>query len=366
MKKLLTAALALILTLSLCIPALAAAKSVDTLAASGTTDTVTLSGTATGILAVMTELLDADGNSLALKSFAVSGDAFSGTITNVTLTAGATYTLRAADYDGGNWKTVTFTVPAPTSPASPASNCTLTFETNGGDALTAVSASAGTKIDLSKYVPVRKGYSFTGWYADETLTSAVASVALTKNATVYAGWKWMNPFTDAAIGSYYYDAVGWAVQNGVTDGKTDTLFAPSDTCTRAETVTFLWRAMGSPAPTGTACPFTDVSTEAYYYKAVLWAVEKDITDGTSATTFSPDATVTRAQVVTFQWRAAGKPVVNYAMFFTDVPEDAYYTEAVRWAASENITEGATATTFSPALNCTRAQIVTFLWRQLGK
>jgi len=366
MKKLLTAALALILTLSLCIPALAAAKSVDTLAASGTTDTVTLSGTATGILAVMTELLDADGNSLALKSFAVSGDAFSGTITNVTLTAGATYTLRAADYDGGNWKTVTFTVPAPTSPASPASNCTLTFETNGGDALTAVSASAGTKIDLSKYVPVRKGYSFTGWYADETLTSAVASVALTKNATVYAGWKWMNPFTDAAIGSYYYDAVGWAVQNGVTDGKTDTLFAPSDTCTRAETVTFLWRAMGSPAPTGTACPFTDVSTEAYYYKAVLWAVEKGVTKGDKGK-FDPDRPITRAELITLLWRLAGSPEPkSQANPFTDVAQKDYYYKAVLWAHENGIAQGMKPTAFDPAGSCTRAQLVTFLWRYFSK
>lgn len=124
--------------------------------------------------------------------------------------------------------------------------------------------------------------------------------------------------------------------------------------------------MGSPEPTRTACPFTDVSKDAYYYKAVLWAVEQGITEGTSATAFAPDVTVSRAQAVTFLWRAAGKPTVNYAMHLTDVASDAYYAEAVRWALSERITEGTSATAFSPAKGCTRAQIVTFLFRYLGK
>ena len=174
------------------------------------------------------------------------------------------------------------------------------------------------------------------------------------------------PFTDVPGDSYYYTAVVWAVNKAVTQGKSDTLFAPHIACTRAQTVTFLWRAMGSPEPTSTVCPFTDVKADAYYYKAVLWATEKGITQGTSGTTFSPEDTCTRAQVVTFQWRAAGSPVVNFAMRFTDVSEDLYYAEAVRWAVSETITGGTTAATFSPAKSCTRAQIVTFLWRQLGR
>lgn len=176
----------------------------------------------------------------------------------------------------------------------------------------------------------------------------------------------VNPFNDVAEDSFYHDAVLWAVENGVTTGTSAATFAPNATCTRAEAVTFLWRAMGSPEPTTTANPFTDVSPDAYYYKAVLWAVEQGITAGTGATTFAPDATVTRSQTVTFLWRAAGEPVVNYAMSFTDVAADAYYAEAVRWAVSEGVTQGTGATAFSPVDSCTRAQIVTLLYRYLGK
>jgi hypothetical protein len=122
--------------------------------------------------------------------------------------------------------------------------------------------------------------------------------------------------------------------------------------------------MGSPEPTTASSPFTDVSADAYYYKAVLWAVEKGITAGTSDTTFSPNAVVSRSQTVTFLWRAAGKPVANDPVSFVDVPADAYYAEAVRWAVSNGITSGTGATTFSPAANCSRAQIVTFLSRHL--
>jgi hypothetical protein len=174
------------------------------------------------------------------------------------------------------------------------------------------------------------------------------------------------PFTDVPSDSYYYTAAAWAVNNGVTGGKASGIFAPSDTCTRAQVVTFLWRAMGSPEPSSTVCPFADVNSNAYYYKAVLWAVEKGITKGTTDTTFSPDAAVSRAQTVTFQWRAAGSPASTAANPFVDVASDAYYAGAVAWAVSGKITGGTTATTFSPANPCTRAQIVTFLWRQLDK
>ena len=129
-------------------------------------------------------------------------------------------------------------------------------------------------------------------------------------------------------------------------------------------VTFLWRAAGSPEPETTVNPFTDVSASAYYYEAVLWAVERGITNGTSATTFSPDATVTRGQTVTFLWRYAGSPAASGSSF-NDVAADAYYAGAVAWAVNEGITNGTTATTFSPSNACTRAQIVTFLWRYLG-
>ena len=172
------------------------------------------------------------------------------------------------------------------------------------------------------------------------------------------------PFVDVPTGAYYYDAVAWAVENGVTNGTSATTFGPDVTCTRAQMVTFLWRAAGSPKPESTVNPFTDVSASAYYYDAVLWAVEQGITNGTSATTFSPNATVTRGQTVTFLWRNAGSPASSGSTF-TDVAADAYYTAAVTWAASEGITSGTSASTFSPDSDCTRGQIVTFLYRYMG-
>ena len=171
----------------------------------------------------------------------------------------------------------------------------------------------------------------------------------------------VNPFTDVSSSAYYYDAVLWAVENGVTSGTTTTTFSPNLACTRAQAVTFLWRAAGSPAPKSVNNPFTDVSSSAYYYDAVLWAVENGITAGTTATTFSPDQTCTRAQIVTFLWRAAGTDVTG-SNPFSDVPTGAYYYDAVLWAVENEVTAGTSATTFSPSANCTRAQIVTFLYR----
>lgn len=173
-------------------------------------------------------------------------------------------------------------------------------------------------------------------------------------------------FSDVQTGAYYYNAVNWAVEKKVTSGTSETTFSPDATCDRAQTVTFLWRAAGSPEPTTKENPFTDVSAEAYYYKAVLWAAEKGITAGTSSSTFSPNATVSRGQVVTFLWRYAGQPVVTDATPFTDLSSDAYYANAVNWAVKNEITSGTSETTFSPDATCTRAQIVTFLFRYLGK
>ena len=170
------------------------------------------------------------------------------------------------------------------------------------------------------------------------------------------------PFTDVDEDDYFEDAVRWAVSSGVTTGATATTFAPNVTCTRAQIVTFLWRAAGSPAPKSAEMPFVDVSADDYYYKAVLWASENGITTGTTATTFAPNATVTRAQSVTFLWRNAGKPSGTPNNPFTDVNEGAYYADAVLWAVKDGITNGMTATTFAPDNGCTRAQIVTFLYR----
>lgn len=172
-------------------------------------------------------------------------------------------------------------------------------------------------------------------------------------------------FVDVAKSDYYYDAVKWAVENGVTTGVTDTIFAPGNPCTRAQTVTFLWRAAGMPQAANRVNPFTDVSVNDYYYEAVLWAVENGITGGTTATTFSPNATCTRAQVVTFLWRYS-KEDASILPMFTDVAESDYYYGAVAWAVENGVTTGVTDTTFAPGNPCTRGQIVTFLYRYMGK
>ena len=175
-----------------------------------------------------------------------------------------------------------------------------------------------------------------------------------------------NPFVDVKKDDYYYDAVIWAVGKGIAKGVTDTTFQPNASCTRAEMVTFLYRAAGSPEPTNKVNPFTDVAEDSYYYKAVLWAVEKGIAKGTSETTFSPNDTCTRGQAVAFLYRYANSPAVSGSNSFADVSETAYYYNATLWAMSEKVTEGTSATTFSPNDLCTRGQIVTFLYRYMGK
>ena len=169
-------------------------------------------------------------------------------------------------------------------------------------------------------------------------------------------------FNDVKPGDYFYDAVNWAVEKGITTGTSATTFSPNASCTRAQIVTFLWRASGSPEPKTASNPFTDVAANAYYCKAVLWAVENGITTGTSATTFSPGALCTRAQGVTFLWRANGRKAASAAASFTDVASDAYYAPAVAWAAEQNVTGGVGNGLFSPDTTCTRAQIVSMLYR----
>ena len=173
-------------------------------------------------------------------------------------------------------------------------------------------------------------------------------------------------FVDVAEGSYYEEAVDWAVKNGITTGTGNNYFTPDGICTRAQAVTFLWRVAGSPTPKTEAVPFEDVLDGSYYYEAVLWAVENGITVGTSATTFSPELTCSRAHIVTFLWRAANSPSVKTDNPFTDVAADAYYIDAVLWAVKHKITVGTTLSTFSPDEGCTRAQIVTFLYRAHSK
>ena len=173
-------------------------------------------------------------------------------------------------------------------------------------------------------------------------------------------------FVDVKDSAYYAMAVQWAVENGITSGTSATTFSPDQVCTRAQIVTFLWRAAGSPAPVSGQMPFEDVRADAYYYKAVQWAVENGITSGTSADAFSPDRVCTRAQIAAFLWRAQNaSKAENEEMVFTDVSVSAYYYNAVLWAVENGITNGTSATTFSPDQACTRAQCVTFLWKAMA-
>ena len=172
-------------------------------------------------------------------------------------------------------------------------------------------------------------------------------------------------FVDVAAGSYYYTPVLWAVENGITNGLDATHFAPDATCTRAQVVTFLWRAKGCPEPKMIYNPFSDVSSSDYYYTAVLWAVENGITTGTGGNTFAPNEGCTRKQVATFLWRAQGKPASSGSNIFTDVSPDAYYYDAVLWAVENGITSGMGNGKFAPDAACTRGQIVTFLYRTMN-
>ena len=238
-------------------------------------------------------------------------------------------------------------------------------------------AGAGGSITPSGDVSVRaganqtftitpnRGYAVSDVKIDGRSIGAVRSYTfenISASHTIEVQFRVRSSFVDVPSGSYYEDAVDWAVANGITTGTDAAHFSPDGICTRAQAVTFLWRAAGRPAPESRTMPFTDVPADSYYYDAVLWAVENGITKGTSSTTFSPDDICTRAQIVTFLWRSEQSPAAGSSNPFTDVSADAYYADAVLWAVKEAITTGTTRTTFSPDAECTRAQIVTFLWR----
>ena len=213
-------------------------------------------------------------------------------------------------------------------------------------------AVSNVKID-GKSIGAVKSYTFE----NVRRTHTIEVIFMKANGNPQTG-----VFVDVATGSYYEDAVDWAVENGITQGTDDTHFVPDGICTRAQAVAFLWRAAGSPKPETCTMPFADVPAGSYYYDAVLWAVENGIAKGTSDTTFSPNMTCSRAQIVTFLWRSEKSPAAGTANPFADVKSTAYYADAVLWAVKENIAKGTTNTTFSPDADCTRAQIVTFLWR----
>ena len=171
------------------------------------------------------------------------------------------------------------------------------------------------------------------------------------------------PFSDVATDAFYVNPVAWAVRKGITTGLNETTFGPDAACSRAQVVTFLWRAAGCPEPTVDENPFVDVVAGSFYEKAVLWAVENGITNGTSANYFSPEKNCNRAEIVTFLWRAAGShSAENGVNPFADVSATSWYTAPVLWAVENQITNGISATQFGPGAVCSRAQVVTFLYR----
>ena len=282
---------------------------------------------------------------------------FTPTDTNYTTLTGEIELYRKSSSGGGGWYYSYYTIKATAGTGgsiSPSGNVsvregrdqTFTITPDKGYAV------ANVKID-GKSIGAVKSYTFE----NVRRTHTIEVIFMKANGNPQTG-----VFVDVATGSYYEDAVDWAVENGITQGTDDTHFSPDGICTRAQAVTFLWRTAGSPEPETRTMPFTDVPVGSYYYDAVLWAVENGITEGTSNTTFSPNMACSRAQIVTFLWRSEKSPAAGTANPFADVKSTAYYADAVLWAVKENITRGTTNTTFSPDADCTRAQIVTFLWR----
>ena len=256
---------------------------------------------------------------------------------------------------------------------------TITFDPAGGS-VTPETAASGVDGKLpSLPMPTYADRTFNGWFTKRIGGEEITlDTVFTEDTVIYAHWGGgvnglqtypYNPFVDVKQGAFYCDAVLWAVNHDpqITKGTDATHFSPNATCTRGQVVTFLWRAAGCPAPLGSKNPFADVAESAFYYKAVLWAVEKGITKGTSETTFSPNAGCTRGQVVTFLHRYESQPEPKLVVIpFTDVPQNAYYYDAVRWAVGAKVTKGTDETHFSPNAICTRGQIVTFLYRDIAE
>ena len=247
-------------------------------------------------------------------------------------------------------KTENGTVTVSPKNASAGSTVTITVKPDSGYVLETISVTDKNGNDLKLTDKSNGKYTFT------MPTSKVEiKVTFMEDNSV------LNFFYDVPNDAYYYEAVKWAAENGITGGVGNSLFAPNQPCTRAQIVTFLWRAAGSPAPKSMSS-FTDVPADAFYAKAVAWAVENGITSGTGESKFSPNATCTRAQAVTFLYRASGSPAVSGSAEFSDVATNAYYADAVAWAAKKGITTGIGGGLFGSDNDCTRSQIVTFLWR----
>ena len=282
---------------------------------------------------------------------------FTPTDTNYTTLTGEVELYRKSSSGGGGWYYSYYTIKATAGTGGSISPSGSVSVREGRDQTFTITpdksyAVSNVKID-GKSIGAVKSYTFE----NVSRTHTIEVIFMKANGNPQTG-----VFVDVATGSYYEDAVDWAVENGITQGTDDTHFAPDGICTRAQAVAFLWRAAGSPKLKTRTMPFTDVPAGSYYYDAVLWAVENGIAKGTSDTTFSPNMTCSRAQIVTFLWRSEKSPAAGTANPFADVKSTAYYAGAVLWAVKEDITKGTTNTTFSPDADCTRAQIVTFLWR----
>ena len=279
---------------------------------------------------------------------------------NYTTLTGSIELYHKSSSGGGGWYYTYHTIKA-------------TAGTNGS-----ISPSGWTSVrdgrDQTFTITPDKGYAVAKVLVDGKSVGAVKSYTfknVTKDHTIEAIFMKSNGnpqtgvFVDVAEGSYYEEAIDWAVENGITNGVSSNMFAPNDPCTRAQIVTFLWRAAGSPDPKSMSS-FTDVPADAFYAKAVAWAVENGITSGTGESKFSPNATCTRAQAVTFLYRASGSPAVSGKAEFSDVSTTAFYADAVAWAAKKGITTGIGGGLFGSDNDCTRGQIVTFLWRAMAE
>ena len=351
---------------------------------SGTTDIVVEIGTKTYTLTILRN----SGTGGEATSYTLTFDTNGGSaIAPITQDYGTAITAPADPTKTG----YTFAGWTPAIPTTmPAENLTVTaqWRYNGGGSsgysyyTTKAAAGTGGSISPSGNVSVRegkdqtftitpdKGYAVSNVKIDGKSIGAVKSytfenVRRTHTIEVIFMKANGNPqtgvFVDVAEGSYYEEAIDWAVEKGITNGVSSNMFAPNDPCTRAQIVTFLWRAAGSPAPKSISS-FTDVPADAFYAKAVAWAVENGITSGTGESKFSPNATCTRAQAVTFLYRASGSPAVSGSAEFSDVSTTAFYADAVAWAAKKGITTGIGGGLFGADNDCTRGQIVTFLWR----
>ena len=278
---------------------------------------------------------------------------------NYTTLTGSIELYHKSSSGGGGWYYTYYTIKA-------------TAGTNGS-----ISPSGWTSVrdgrDQTFTITPDKGYAVAKVLVDGKSVGAVKSYTfknVTKDHTIEAIFMKSNGnpqtgvFVDVAEGSYYEEAIDWAVEKGITNGVSSNMFAPNDPCTRAQIVTFLWRAAGSPEPKN-ASSFSDVPASAYYARSVAWAVENGITTGTGNGGFSPDATCTRAQSVTFLYRALSARAEGTAEF-RDVPKNAYYADAVAWAAANGITTGIGGGLFGSDNDCTRGQIVTFLWRAMAE